>query len=100
MRVFFFLVFVAGALLGFAYPAAYDRLKVQDTGTWQVYRPADGFKPVTVALSRANAPITVLVDLTAARQANQPPATAILTLTADVGGQSTRMPPRSAAGSL
>ena len=83
MRIFFLLVLLAGLALGFGYPFAVDSLAVRDLGKWQLYDNASGYQPVVVSLKRGDAPVRVLVEMSATGQPNRASDSAVLTLTAD-----------------
>lgn len=87
MRLLFILILLAGVGLGIAYPWAVANFSGHELGTWPVYDAAGGFRPVDVRLSAADAPVRVLVDLTAAEDRIVSQQRTLLTLTAATGGR-------------
>lgn len=65
MRFIFLLLLVAGIGLGIAYPWYMQNFTGSEIGSWSVYERGSDFRPVTVNLSAADAPVRVLVDMTA-----------------------------------
>lgn len=63
MRVLFFLVFVSGLLLAFAYPAAVDALSGRVVATSGLYSEESGFAPAEIDLSAEQAPIRIDVEI-------------------------------------
>jgi len=86
MRFLFFLILLAGIAVGAIYPWAVTNFSGRDIGTWRVYEQGR-FKPVTVPLKAGDAPIRVLVDLTARAERIVSQQHAVLTLTAAAGGR-------------
>ncbi|TIP80276.1 MAG: hypothetical protein E5X60_36625, partial [Mesorhizobium sp.] len=64
MRFLFLLILLAGTGIGVVYPWAMTNFSGHEIGTWRVYEQGR-FRPVTVPLSGRDAPVRVLVDLTA-----------------------------------
>ena len=65
MRAVFFLILLAGAVMGFVYPWYVTNFSGNEMGSWRVHERGSTFRPVTVALSSADEPVRVLVDMTA-----------------------------------
>jgi len=86
LRVLAILVFLAGGLIGFGYPYLVDRFGGRDIGTYRVQDAQGGFRPATVALAPADAPVRVVLDATAVEQGADRDGT-VLTLTVATGGQ-------------
>lgn len=86
MRFLSFLILLAGIAVGAIYPWAVTNFSGRDIGTWRVYEQGR-FKPVTVPLKPGDAPIRVLVDLTARAERIVSQQHAVLTLTAAAGGR-------------
>ena len=57
MRFFFLLILLAGVALGVAYPWAVNNFSGRELGSWPVFDPGTGFKPVDVPLKAADAPV-------------------------------------------
>lgn len=87
MRFVFFLLLVAGLALGVGYPWVANNLIHPEMGSWRVYDPQSGFKPVTVTIAEADQPVTIVVGLTGLKQTNQQNDAAVLTLTAAHDGE-------------
>ncbi|RWD38403.1 hypothetical protein [Mesorhizobium sp.] len=86
MRFLFFLILLAGTGIGVVYPWAMSNFSGHEIGTWRVYEQGR-FKPVTVSLAARDAPVRVLVDLTArAERIVVSQQRTVLTLTAATGG--------------
>jgi hypothetical protein len=86
MRFLFALILFAGIGIGAIYPWAMTNFSGHEIGTWRVYEQGR-FKPVTVPLSSRDAPVRVLVDLTARAERIVPQQRTVLTLTAASGGR-------------
>jgi len=86
MRFLFVLILFAGAGIGIAYPWAMSNFSGHEIGTWRVYEQGR-FKPVTVPLAARDAPVRVLVDLTAKAERIVSQQRTVLTLTAATGGK-------------
>ncbi|MER8484913.1 hypothetical protein [Mesorhizobium sp. M1322] len=87
MRFLFFLILLAGTGIGVVYPWAMSNFSGHEIGTWRVYEQGR-FKPVTVPLAARDAPVRVLVDLTArAERIVVSQQRTVLTLTAATGGR-------------
>ncbi|MER8827148.1 hypothetical protein NKH73_05330 [Mesorhizobium sp. M0938] len=87
MRFLFLLILLAGTGIGVVYPWAMTNFSGHEIGTWRVYEQGR-FKPVTVPLATADAPVRVLLDLTAKTErivVSQ--QRTVLTLTAATGGR-------------
>jgi hypothetical protein len=86
MRFLFVLILLAGAGIGVAYPWAMSKFSGHEIGTWRVYEQGR-FKPVTVTLGSRDAPVRVLVDLTAKAERLASQQRTVLTLTAATDGK-------------
>lgn len=86
MRFIFLLILLAGVAIGILYPWATRNFSGHELGIWHVYEQG-GFKPVTVPLKAADAPVRVLVDLTAGAGRDLASDRTVLTLTASSGGR-------------
>ena len=82
-RIFFFLVLLAGLVLGFGYPRLVQNLAGHDLGNWRLYDEAQGYQPVDIELKSGDAPVHVLVEMSTVGQPILVGNGAILTLTAD-----------------
>ncbi|MEW9837164.1 hypothetical protein [Mesorhizobium marinum] len=87
MRVVFFLILLAGLGAGIGYPWAVANFSGREIGTFRVYDRGGAFRPVTVALSPSDAPVRVLVDMTAVAPPEFASSGTALTLTASVDGR-------------
>jgi hypothetical protein len=87
MRTIFFLILLAGAAMGFGYPWYVTNFSGDEMGTWRVHERGGAFRPVTVALSSADEPVRVLVDMTAVAPPEFARGRTALTLTASTGGR-------------
>ncbi|WP_192256392.1 hypothetical protein [Mesorhizobium silamurunense] len=87
MRFLSVLILIAGAAVGVFYPWAMSNFSGHAIGTYRVYE-GGRFRPATVQLAASDAPVRVLVDLTARAEgvASQAQRT-VLTLTAASGGR-------------
>lgn len=65
MRFVFLLLFLAGLTAGVGAPFLAGRLSDPLIGTWRAYAPTSGFRAVTLPLKAADAPVAVLIDLSA-----------------------------------
>ncbi|WP_214474080.1 hypothetical protein [Mesorhizobium sp. dw_380] len=86
MRVLFVLILLAGAGIGVIYPWAMTNFSGREIGAWRVYEQGR-FKPLTVSLSGRDAPVRVLVDLTARAERIVSQQRTVLTLTAATNGR-------------
>lgn len=86
MRFLFFLILLAGTGIGVIYPWAMTNFSGHEIGTWRVYEQGR-FKPLTVPLSGRDAPVRVLVDLTARAERIVSQQRTVLTLTAATNGR-------------
>ncbi|RWP05035.1 hypothetical protein [Mesorhizobium sp.] len=87
MRFLFLLILLAGIGIGVVYPWAMTNFSGHEIGTWRVYEQGR-FMPATVPLAARDAPVRVLVDLTARTErivVSQ--QRTVLTLTAATGGR-------------
>jgi hypothetical protein len=86
MRFLFILILLAGTGIGLFYPWATSNFSGHEIGTWRVFGQGQ-FKPVTVPLSGRDAPVRVLVDLTARAERIVSQQRTVLTLTAATNGR-------------
>ncbi|OBQ88213.1 hypothetical protein [Mesorhizobium sp. AA23] len=86
MRFLSVLVLIAGAAIGVFYPWAVSNFSGHAIGTWRVYE-GGRFRPATVRLAARDAPVRVLVDLTARAERVASQQHTVLTLTAASGGR-------------
>ena len=86
MRFLSILLFVVGAALGVFYPWAMSNFSGHAIGTYRAYE-GGRFRPVTVQLMANDAPVRVLVDLTARAERIAGQQRTLLTLTAAGGGR-------------
>ncbi|QPC93884.1 hypothetical protein [Mesorhizobium sp. INR15] len=86
MRALFLLILLAGAGIGVVYPFAMANFSGHEIGSWRVYEQGR-FKPATVSLKAGDAPVRVLVDLTARAERIVSQQRAVLTITAGTGGR-------------
>ncbi|MER9502911.1 hypothetical protein [Mesorhizobium sp. M0579] len=86
MRFLFVLILLAGAAIGFVYPWAVSNFSGHEIGAWRVYDQGR-FRPVTVTLKAGDAPVRVLVDLTAKAERIVSQQRTVLTLTAATAGR-------------
>ncbi|HEY5819788.1 MAG TPA: hypothetical protein VIU14_15590 [Mesorhizobium sp.] len=87
MRFFFLLILLAGVALGVAYPWTVNNFSGRELGSWTVFDPGSGFKPVDVPLKAADAPVRILVDLTSIGSPRFSRDRTVLTLTAATAGR-------------
>jgi hypothetical protein len=87
LRLFFFLVMLAGVGLGIAYPLVVENASGREVGSWRVFDRSSGFMEAEVALAPADAPIRVLVDMVAGAGYRPVSARTALTVTASTGGR-------------
>jgi len=86
MRFLFVLILLAGTGVSFIYPWAMANFSGREIGTWRVYEQGR-FKPLTVSLAGRDAPVRVLVDLTARAERIVSQQRTVLTLTAASNGR-------------
>lgn len=86
MRTIFLLILLAGVGAAFGYPWYVTNFSGRELGTWRVYERGGAFQPVTVALSPDDAPVRVLVDMTAVAPPEFAQAGTALTITASTAG--------------
>lgn len=86
MRSLFVLILLAGTGIGLIYPWAMTNFSGREIGTWRVYEQGR-FKPLTVSLKSSDAPVRVLVDLTARAERIVSQQRTVLTLTAATNGR-------------
>lgn len=87
MRAIFLLILIAGLGAGFGYPWWVTNFSGRELGTWRVYDRGGSFTPVTVKLGADDAPVRVLVDMTAVAPPEFAPRRTVLTLTASSEGR-------------
>ena len=86
MRLLSVLLLIAGAAIGVFYPWAMSNFSGHAIGTYRVYE-SGRFRPVTVQFTANDAPVRVLVDLTARAERIAGQQRTLLTLTAAGGGR-------------
>jgi len=86
MRFLFVLILLAGTGIGLIYPWAMTNFSGREIGTWRVYEQGR-FKPLSVSLSGRDAPVRILVDLTARAERIVSQQRTVLTLTAASNGR-------------
>ncbi|MER8696805.1 hypothetical protein NKI77_20855 [Mesorhizobium opportunistum] len=86
MRFLFVLILLAGAGVGVIYPWAMTNFSGREIGTWRVYEQGR-FRPLTVPLKSRDAPVRVLVELTARAERIVSQQRTVLTLTAATNGR-------------
>ena len=86
MRFLFVILLIAGAAIGIFYPWAMGNFSGHAIGTYRIYE-GGRFRPVTVQLAASDAPVRVLVDLTARAERVAGQQRTVLTLTAASGGR-------------
>ncbi|TPN54214.1 MULTISPECIES: hypothetical protein [unclassified Mesorhizobium] len=86
MRFLFVLILLAGAGVSVIYPWAMTNFSGREIGTWRVYEQGR-FRPQTVPLKSSDAPVRVLVDLTARAESIVSQQRTVLTLTAATNGR-------------
>lgn len=82
LLIVFLLIFLAGLALGLGYPRAVYKASGDQIARWRVQHHETGFERVEATLAPTDAPVHVLVDLTALRGFSPSPGRAVLTLTA------------------
>ncbi|MDX8513720.1 hypothetical protein [Mesorhizobium captivum] len=86
MRFLSVLILITGAAIGVFYPWAMSNFSGHAIGTYRVYE-GGRFRPATVRLAASDAPVRVLVDLTARAERVASQQRTVLTLTAASGGR-------------
>jgi len=86
MRLLLLLILLAG-IAGGIYPWLASGLAGSEIGSVEVFDAESGFRPATVHLSESDAPLRVLVELTAARPFDVSEERAVLTLTVNAGSR-------------
>ncbi|QKC84591.1 hypothetical protein [Mesorhizobium sp. NZP2077] len=86
MRFLFVLILLAGTGISLIYPWAMTNFSGREIGTWRVYEQGR-FKPLTVSLVGRDAPVRILVDLTARAERIVSQQRTVLTLTAASNGR-------------
>ncbi|UCI18082.1 hypothetical protein FJ970_23715 [Mesorhizobium sp. B2-1-8] len=86
MRFLCILLLIAGAAIGIFSPWAVSNFSGRAVGTYRVYEGGQ-FRPVTVQLAPGDAPVRVLVDLTARAERIVSQQRTVLTLTAATNGR-------------
>jgi hypothetical protein len=87
MRVLLFLVFLIGLAVGVGYPYVIRNFSGHEIGTWRVYDQGAGFKPADAKLAATDAPVRVVVDLTAIAAPTVKDRQSALTVTVATGGR-------------
>ncbi|WP_274629401.1 hypothetical protein [Arvimicrobium flavum] len=87
MRFVFLLVLLSGAAVGVGYPWYVHNFSGDLIGTWRAYDRASGFRSFDAPLAEADAPVRVLVDLTALGTPTFEQDRTVLTITAATGGR-------------
>ena len=87
MRFIFLLILLAGAAVGVGYPWYVNSFSGDLIGSWRAYDRASGFRTFDAPLAEADAPVRVLVDLTALGSPTFEQDRTVLTLTAATGGR-------------
>lgn len=87
MRAIFLVILLAGLGAGFGYPWYVNNFSGREIGSWRVYERGGAFQPVTVTLASSDAPVRVLVDMTAVAQPEFAHRATAITLTASTGGR-------------
>ncbi|MEI9418566.1 hypothetical protein [Mesorhizobium sp. Cs1321R2N1] len=86
MRFLFVLILLSGTGIGLIYPWVVSNFSGREIGTWRVYEQGR-FRPLTVSLKDRDAPVRVLVDLTARAERIVSQQRTVLTLTAATNGR-------------
>jgi len=86
MRFLFVLILLAGVGIGIIYPWAVSNFSGHEIGAYRVFEQGR-FKPVTMTLAARDAPVRVLVDLTAKAERIVSQQRTVLTLTAATGSR-------------
>lgn len=86
MRLLLLLILLAG-IAGGIYPWLASGLAGSEIGSVEVFDAESGFRPATVHLSDSDAPLRVLVELTAARPLDVSEERAVLILSVNAGGR-------------
>ncbi|MEI9428947.1 hypothetical protein [Mesorhizobium sp. Cs1299R1N3] len=86
MRFLFVLILLSGTGIGLIYPWAMTNFSGREIGTWRVYEQGR-FRPLTISLKDRDAPVRVLVDLTARAERIVSQQRTVLTLTAATNGR-------------
>jgi hypothetical protein len=87
MRTLFLVILLAGLGAGFGYPWFATNFSGRELGSWRVFEQGGGFQPVTTTLSANDAPVRVLVDMTAAAPPEFAQGTTALTVTVSTDGR-------------
>ncbi len=87
IRLLFLLILLAGAGVGFAYPWASQNFERRELGSWRAQDSATGFQPVEVQLDPADAPVGVVLDVTAIVPPALDAGQSVLTITASTQGR-------------
>lgn len=86
-RIVFLVILLAGAGLGIGYPLVLRNFSGSEIGSWRVYDRASGFMTAEAALSPADAPVRVMVDMVAIGAYAPSAAETALTITATGDGR-------------
>jgi len=87
MRALFALILLAGAAVGIGYPWYVNNFSGAEIGSWDVYDPQSGFRSFDARLTDADAPVRVLVDMTAVGTPTFDRTRTVLTLTVSASGR-------------
>jgi hypothetical protein len=87
IRVIFLVLFLAGAGVAFGYPLLLLNAGVHDIGHWRVEGSAGDFAPIEMTLTGADAPMSVLLDVTAVVPPVFDRSQTVLTITAATAGR-------------
>lgn len=87
MRFVFAVILLAGAAVGIGYPWYVNNFSGTEIGAWEAYERQGGFKIFDARLKDEDAPVRVLVDLTAAGTPAFDAARTVLTLTVSSSGR-------------
>jgi len=87
MRLIFLLMLLAGIAGGIAWPWISRDLATSEIGSFEVFALGSEFRPAVVRLSAPDAPVRVLVELTAARPLDVSADEALVTLTVAAGSR-------------
>lgn len=87
MRFIFLLILLAGAAVGVGYPWYVNNFSGSAIGTWRAYERSTGFKPFEARLMASDAPVRVLVDLTAMGTPTFEQSRSVLTITVASAGK-------------
>lgn len=87
IRLLFLLLLLAGAGIAFAYPWASENFERREIGNWRVQEAARGFQPVEARLEPADAPVGVVLEVTAVVPPALDAGQSVLTITVAAQGR-------------